>query len=98
MSSATGLFHVSGSDILTRYRLLQILLKYLPHKIRHKAVIQTCLLSEIPFAEPLPLDCSLANGKFRAVSGLHPKSMEEVCETLCNKIYGDESAVCSAQR
>jgi dTDP-4-dehydrorhamnose reductase len=91
MSSTSGLFHVSGSQILTRYQLLQILLKYLPHKIRHKAVIQTCRLSEIPFAEPLPLDCSLANVKFRAASGLHPKSMEEVCETLCHKIYSDES-------
>ena len=68
---------------------MQILLKYLPHKIRHKAVIQTCLLNEIPFAELLPLDSSLANAKFRAVSGLHPKSMEEVCETLCYKIYSD---------
>jgi len=95
MSSATGLFHVSGSDILTRYRLLQILLNYLPHKIRHKAVVQTCLLSEIPFAEPLPLDCSLANAKFGEVSGLHPKSMEEVCETLCHKIYSDQSVAFS---
>jgi hypothetical protein len=41
-----------GSQILTRYQLLQILLKCLPPKIRHKAVIQTCLLNEIPFAEP----------------------------------------------
>jgi dTDP-4-dehydrorhamnose reductase len=91
MSNTTGLFHVSGSDILTRYRLLQILLKYLPHKSRHRAVIQTCLLGEIPFAEPLPLDCSLANARFRAVSGLHPKSMEEVCEALGRRIYGVQS-------
>jgi dTDP-4-dehydrorhamnose reductase len=97
MSSTSGLFHVSGSQILTRYQLLQILLKHLPHKIRHKAVIRTCLLSEVPFTELLPLDCSLANAKFRAVSGLHPKSMEEVCETLCHKIYSDESVAFSAQ-
>jgi dTDP-4-dehydrorhamnose reductase len=97
MSSTNGLFHVSGSQILTRYQLLQILLKYLPQKIRHKAVIQTCLLNEIAFAEPLPLDCSLANAKFTAVSGLHPKSMEEVCETLCHKIYSNESVAVSAQ-
>jgi dTDP-4-dehydrorhamnose reductase len=98
MSSTSGLFHVSGSQILTRYQLLQILLKYLPHSIRHKAVIRTCLLSEIPFGEPLPLDCSLANAKLGAVSGMHPKSMEEVCEMLCHKVYGDQSATCFAQR
>jgi dTDP-4-dehydrorhamnose reductase len=84
-NSVTGLFHVAGSDIVTRYELLQTLLRHLPEQVRREARIHACLISDIPAIEPLPINCSLSNTKFKTASGISPRSMNEICAELCQR-------------
>jgi dTDP-4-dehydrorhamnose reductase len=84
-NSVTGVFHVAGSDVVTRYELLQTLLRHVPEQIRREARIHACLISDIPAIEPLPINCSLSNTKFRSASGISPRSMNEICAELCQK-------------
>lgn len=90
-TSATGIFHAAGSDIVTRYELLQLLLKHAPEHLRQKASIRQCLLGEIPCAEPLPVNCSLSNVKLKTASGISPRSMDDVCAELCRNVFSQPS-------
>jgi dTDP-4-dehydrorhamnose reductase len=75
----TGIYHVSGSEIITRYDLMRAFLRYSPHKISERAIIRPCTLHEIPSFEPLPQNCALFNVKIRELSGIIPRSINEVC-------------------
>src|SRR5262249_4045985 len=74
-NSETGLFHVSGSEIVSRYELLQQLLQYVPKPARRRIQLEKCTLSEINFYELLPRSCSLSNAKFTSRAGMIPRRL-----------------------
>jgi dTDP-4-dehydrorhamnose reductase len=82
-TGVSGLYHVAGSEVLTRHELLTNVLEQLPRHYRRWAVIKSCRLQDIPSVEPLPLDCSLANYKLREMCGFAPAPMATVCRELC---------------
>lgn len=97
IEGTTGLYHVAGSEILTRYELLKKLLERAPIAYRRRAIIHTCHLREVSAPEPLPLDCSLQNGKLKALCGFEPHSMEAVCAKLCASIFPQRVASSQAE-
>jgi dTDP-4-dehydrorhamnose reductase len=88
-----GLFHVAGSQSVTRHGLLQELLKHVPAKCRERAKIQTCRLAEIPSPEPLPVHCGLRNDKLRALCNWEPATMTDVCRNLCRTVFSEAEPV-----
>jgi dTDP-4-dehydrorhamnose reductase len=86
-SSSPGLYHVAGSEIITRHGLLMELLKQVPANQRQGAIVNTCRLRDVSSLEPLPLDCSLKNDKLKALCGFEPNTMETVCSKLCSSAF-----------
>jgi dTDP-4-dehydrorhamnose reductase len=86
-NSVTGLFQIAGSEVVSRYGLLQKLLDHLPESVKREALVQKCLLSEIDSHEQLPQNCSLSNAKFVALSGITSRPLDEVCAQLCGNYY-----------
>jgi dTDP-4-dehydrorhamnose reductase len=84
-----GLFHVSGSQSMTRHALLLELLKHVPDQYRERANIRTCRLVDISAPEPLPVNCSLRNDKLKAVFDWNPAAMANVCRNLCRKAFSE---------
>ena len=82
-TGAQGVFHIAGSELVTRYQLLQCLLARLPGTIRRAAVVRPCSLDEFAGTEPLPHNCGLSNHKFVSLSGMVPRPLEELCADLC---------------
>ena len=87
-SGAQGLFHISGSEVLTRHALLQRLLGRLPDAVRRRAAVRPCSVDEFATIEPLPHNCALSNEKFVAASGIAPRSVDELCAALCASVFG----------
>lgn len=91
-TGAAGLFHVAGSQSITRHGLLLELLKHVPDEQRERANIQTCRLAEISSPEPLPVNCGLQNDKLRAMLDWEPVTMANVCWTLCRDVFSRAEA------
>jgi dTDP-4-dehydrorhamnose reductase len=89
-STERGLFNICGSQVLSRYELLQMLLSFADGRIRRSAKIDVCSLSDIPLAEPRPKNCSMSNRKFLALSGMSTRPMEQLCERICHN-YAQEA-------
>jgi dTDP-4-dehydrorhamnose reductase len=87
-TTTPGIFHISGSEMVTRYELFKRLLRHTPAAVRDSADLLPCKLAEIPSSEPLPLNCALSNLKFAAVSGITPRSLDRICEELCDLQFG----------
>jgi dTDP-4-dehydrorhamnose reductase len=82
-----GVFHISGSEVVTRYALMQRLLAHLPASVRRRAVVRCCSVDEFATVERLPHNCALSNAKFVAVSGMTPRSIDKVCAELCASVF-----------
>jgi dTDP-4-dehydrorhamnose reductase len=82
-----GLFHVAGSQSITRHGLLLELLRHVPEEQRGRADIRTCRLEEICSPEPLPVNCGLQNDKLRAILNWEPVAMATVCGNLCRNVF-----------
>ena len=83
-----GLFQIAGPEVVSRYGLLQKFLQHLPEQVRGQALIQKCVLREINSHEQLPQNCSLANKKFISLSGITPRSLDQVCAQLSKNCFG----------
>jgi dTDP-4-dehydrorhamnose reductase len=88
-TGTSGLFHVAGSQSITRHALLLELLKHVPDEQRERANIQTCRLAEICSPEPLPVNCGLQNDKLRATLDWEPVTMANVCRNLCQNVFSE---------
>jgi dTDP-4-dehydrorhamnose reductase len=86
-TNVTGLFQVAGSEMVSRYDLLQKLIRYLPESVRRGALVKDCVLGEIDSHEPLPQNCSLSNAKFASLSGITSRPLDEICGQLCRECY-----------
>jgi dTDP-4-dehydrorhamnose reductase len=86
---AQGIFHIAGSELVTRYELLQRLLARVPMAIRRTAVVRACSIDEFVGIEPLPHNCALSNQKFVSLSGIVPRPLEELCADLSANIFHD---------
>jgi dTDP-4-dehydrorhamnose reductase len=86
-TSVQGVFHIAGSEMVTRYELLQHLLARAPDAVRRAATVQSCSLDEFAGIEPLPHNCALSSEKFITLSGIRPRSLEDLCEELCARVY-----------
>jgi dTDP-4-dehydrorhamnose reductase len=82
-TSRKGVFHISGSEVVTRYALLERLLTRMPTALRCRAIVQRCAIEEFATFEKLPLNCALSNAKFAALSGMRPRSIDAICAELC---------------
>lgn len=87
-TDSTGIFHVAGDELMTRYELLQCLVAKLPATLRRRARIEATGLRAIPFPELLPLDCSLSNEKWRRASGIMLQTADEVCAQMSGALDG----------
>jgi dTDP-4-dehydrorhamnose reductase len=82
-----GIFHIAGSEVLTRHALLQRLLAQMPQAVRRQAVVQPCSLDEFAALERLPHNCALSNAKFVSLSAMMPRSIGELCAQLCASVF-----------
>jgi dTDP-4-dehydrorhamnose reductase len=82
-SGSTGLYHVAGSEIVSRYQLLMELLAQLRSDLQRRAVVEACSLREIAAPEPLPMNCALDNAKLRRFTGFEFRSLASICSELC---------------
>jgi dTDP-4-dehydrorhamnose reductase len=92
-----GLYNVCGPLPLPRLELLNTLLSFAGPRLRAAARIEICSLSDLPFAEPRPKNCSLSDRKFAAASGLAAASPEQICARL-SRHYRDDLPVSAAAR
>lgn len=90
-ADAQGIFHISGTETVTRCELLQLLLERVPAGVRRGVAYQPCKLEEFVGSEPLPHSCTLSNAKFVSVSGLRPRPIAQVCDELCATVFGFRS-------
>ena len=90
-TGARGLFHIAGSETVSRHQLLEVLLERMPAALRRSAVVPSCLLEEFTGPEPLPHNCTLSNAKFVSMSGLQPRSIGRVCDNLCSHVFAAAS-------
>jgi len=91
-TNSGGLFNTSGSNILTRFELLETFLAHCPSKVRELAVVQACSLREVPSIELLPINCSLLNSKLRRVSAISPVSVEQTCRNFFQQFSSRSAA------
>ena len=88
-TSTQGIFHISGSELVTRIELLQCLLEHAPRRFRQRVEVKPCSIDEFAVLEPLPHNCALSNTKFVAASGIMPRSLDEVCAELCGCVFSE---------
>ena len=85
--SHTGLFHVAGPDVLTRWDLLQLLIGEVA---RFRAVdprVRACRLAELKVAEPRPCDSSMSSAKLREILGFDMRDMRSACAAAAGARY-----------
>jgi dTDP-4-dehydrorhamnose reductase len=86
-SGTQGIFHISGSEVVTRHALLLRLLGQMPAAARQQAIVRHCSIDEFATFEKLPHNCALSNVKFLTLSGMTPHPIDEVCAELCNRVF-----------
>ena len=91
-SGSTGLYHVAGTEIVSRYQLLMELLAQLPADLQRRAVVEGCSLREIVAPEPLPMNCALDNAKLRRLTGFEFRSVASICSELCTTAWSQAIA------
>lgn len=85
--SHTGLFHLAGPNVLTRWELLQMLIEEV-RRYRHCAPsLVSCSLREFDFAEPRPLDSSMSGVKLETALHRRCMSMEDACKRAASGRY-----------
>ena len=88
-TSIQGIFHISGSEVVTRHALLQRLLAQMPLAARRQAIVQPCSIDEFATVEKLPHNCALSNARFVALSGMTPRSIDAVCAEFCAQLFSE---------
>ncbi len=83
-----GLYHVAGSQAVSRIELVTMLLSFANPVFREAAKVEVCSLSDFVFREPRPKNCSLSNRKFIAATGHRFRSLESVCCRICDEYFG----------
>lgn len=81
----SGLYHVAGREALSRYELMELLVRQLPVATRARIRIRPCSIRDFSFAEPRPLDTSLRPDRFLAASGLDFSPMRDVCAEVVRR-------------
>jgi dTDP-4-dehydrorhamnose reductase len=76
-----GLYNVAGPQPVSRLELLQLLLSSVGTSLT-AAKVMPCSLSDFPFTEPRPKNCSLSISKFVKASGIAPRSPVRICRAL----------------
>jgi dTDP-4-dehydrorhamnose reductase len=87
-----GLYHVAGSQILSRVELVKMLLSSADAGFREKARIEVCSLDDFQLLEARPKNCSLSNKMLVAATGHQFRSLEAVCGELCDAFFGRATA------
>ena len=75
----TGIFHMAGPDVISRWDLLQLLIDELSKRRKLDPNVAACLLADLPFVEPRPKDSSLSAAKLRATLGIDMLDMRSAC-------------------
>lgn len=83
----TGVFNLAGPEAFTRLALLRLLLAHMAGAAGEGCGdpvpdVRPCRLSELPFAEPRPLDTSLNIDKLQRAVGWDFTPMSRLCRTL----------------
>ncbi|MGO8920310.1 MAG: sugar nucleotide-binding protein [Stellaceae bacterium] len=83
----SGLYHVAGSQALSRTELVTMLLSFTDTVFRESARVEVCSLDDFVFLERRPKNCSLSNRKFAAATGHAFRSLESVCSRICDEYF-----------
>jgi dTDP-4-dehydrorhamnose reductase len=79
----TGIYHVAGSDALSRYDLNKLLVGCIQAVDPGvKAVVESCSLRDINFLEQRPLNTSVSVEKLRKAVDVPLRSMAQVCREI----------------
>jgi len=87
-SGADGLYNLGGPTPLGRRELLDLLVAEMRRYREVSAVIESCLLNDLPFLEPRPIDQSMDIAKLVRTTGWQPSGMAEVCRRAVAERYG----------
>ena len=81
-----GLFNVCGTEAISRYDLCQALAQAVRKRVSLLNIrIEPCVLADIPFYEPRPLDTSLSNAKLRKALRREFRNIQDMCREVAEK-------------
>ena len=82
-TNAHGLFHLAGTEALSRLAMLEILVDHFTAAggtLVHP--IQSCSIADFPTLEPRPRDISMDCSKVIQATGIIPRSVATICDEL----------------
>ena len=85
-----GIFHVCGSEAISRLELLTLLTREIRRYRDIEANILPCSIKDLPFPEERPLNTSMSPKKLYKTTGTVFDSLESVCERLARQRYSNE--------
>jgi len=85
---ADGLYNLGGPAPLHRRTFLDLLIDDMSRHREIVATIEPCLLNDLPFLEPRPIDQSMSIDKLVQATGWRPTTMAEVCRRVTAVRYG----------
>lgn len=88
-NGSRGIFHLSGSQPVTHWSLLQMVMAEMGID-KNKVDVSLKGIQELAPYEPRPLDTTLDNSKVRAETGIDPISPAEVCREFFKRARGIE--------
>jgi dTDP-4-dehydrorhamnose reductase len=81
-SGVVGLYNVCGSQAISRYDLLQLLISKTEPLFAAAAKVEPCRLADLKLAERRPRDCTLSNRKLMSAFHINLRSLDEICTRL----------------
>jgi dTDP-4-dehydrorhamnose reductase len=87
-NKSRGIFHVSGTEILSRLDISNMLAETLRKHMKISADIIPCKMADFALKEERPLNVSLCNKKLLKATGITLTPVQSVCENLVRKYNG----------
>jgi dTDP-4-dehydrorhamnose reductase len=85
-AGASGLYNIGGPQALSRFELLQMLVRSVRRHVDLAADITPCSIRDFPFIEPRPLDTSVDSSKAYAALGFRFRTMESICDEAAEQL------------
>ncbi len=77
--NAQGIFNLAGARQISRIDLLKMFATFAVQHGIYAPKIEPCVLKDFTMNEPRPLNSSMSNHRFHAVTGYQPASYEALC-------------------
>ena len=76
--NAQGIYHLCGPDAASRAAFLDMLIAEMKPVLQSETEVVRCSMNDFPLVEERPLNVSMNSDKFRAKTGLSPKSVQSI--------------------